>query len=521
MATEKTQTKELTSGSTIAAYISLGVSDKIACGTYNSVVEVNTWTLKDGKLSVVGNSSKTAYLLNDLSLLYDATENVASFKYEDGKLLQAVLGGYKQVYITSEGLTTEEKAEGAQPAALYEVKEGQVNTKAITTTVTEGTFVIAQAIEEEVIGDTKYVAKPIESVVPGAPGAEYGHIDGIVFNVDGTLDIVDNVTTAKVPVYIYYTVDEVKYYLTPDKGWSKDVKTVWTLVDGNLVSVAEEPKVITGVTYVKNGVIDGVKITDGQKITIALSQTSLMAEEINKCELPLLSGVTSDYVYLGGYSEGMPVMIVQDDLGNVSLSRADQAIYTSQALWKVTKQKLNDGRYSYIFTNRETGDDLTINGYKRFIAYDYNGGVQLLGVDINGRNEASVVFQLGINVTTSNTAATVIGFYQSKLEKFTAHWLLHRYGSSFQLNVVEKYKDNTNKTINGNVFEDADLVPVVKDGSDLHEIISENDGFSGSEQFLLKKKGTNLYIALNVSERWSNATNDFVDGGYKLSLIHI
>ena len=293
---------------------------------------------------------------------------------------------------------------------------------------------------------------------------------------------------------------------------------IMTLVDGNLVSVAKEPVVITNVAYLPDGVIDGVD-TKGHEITIALSQTSLMAEEINKCELPLLSGVTSDYVYLGGYSEGMPVMIVQDDLGNVSLARADQAIYTSQALWKVTKQKLNDGRYSYIFTNRETGDDLTINGYKRFIAYDYNGGVQLLGVDINGRNEASVIFQLGINVTTSNTAATVIGFYQSKLEKFTAHWLLHRYGSSFQLNVVEKYKDNTNKTINGNVFEDADLVPVVKDGSDLHEIISENDGFSGSEQFLLKKKGTNLYIALNVSERWSNATNDFVDGGYKFELL--
>ena len=516
LATAKTQTKELASGSTIAAYISLGVSDKIACGTYNNVVEVNTWTLKDGKLSVVGSSSKTAYLLNDLSLLYNATENVASFKYEDGKLLQAVLGGYKQVYITSEGLTTEEKVEGAQPAALYEVKEGQVNTKAITTTVTEGTFVIAQAIEEEVVGDTKYVAKPIESVVPGAPGAEYGHIDGIVFNVDGTLDIVDNVTTAKVPVYIYYTVDKVKYYLTPDKGWSKDVKTVWTLVDGNLVSVAEEPKVITGVTYVKDG-IEGINTPEGKEITIALSQTSLMAEEIDKCELPLLSGVTSDYVYLGGYSEGMPVMIVQDDLGNVSLSRADQAIHTSQALWKVTKQKLNDGRWSYIFTNRETEDDLTINGYRRFIAYDYNGGVQLLGVDINGRNEASVIFQRGINVTTSNTAATVIGFYQSKLEKFTAHWLLHRYGSSFQLNVVDEFKENA--TINGNVFEDADLVPVVQNGSDLHEIISENDGFGGEEQFLLKKKGTNLYIALNVSDKWSNATNDFVDGGYKFELL--
>ena len=509
---------ELTSGSTNTVFINTkGTSHVIAVDTYVDKVAANTWTLHEGgKLSVKGTSD--AYLQSNLSLLYSGESTAATFKYEDGILQMAIVGGYTPVYVISTGLTTDADAEGAVPAVLYAIdEEGKVDPEAATD-ATEGSFILGQGIAKDVIGETAYKAEAIASTEQGAAGAEYGHIDGIVFKADGTLGIEDRVTTAVVPVYIYYVENDVKYYLTPNKEWSKDIKTVWTLVDGKLVSVAEKPEVITDVAYVKDGIIEGVN-KGNHEITIALSQTSLMAEEINKCELPLLSGVTSDYVYLGGYSEGMPVMIVQDDLGNVSLARADQAIYTSQALWKVTQQKLNDGRYSYIFTNRETGDDLTINGYKRFIAYNYNGGVQLLGVDVNGVNEASVIFQLGINVTTSNTAATVIGFYQSKLEKFTAHWLLHRYGSSFQLNVVEKYKDNTNKTINGNVFEDADLVPVVKDGSDLHEIISENDGFSGREQFLLKKKGTNLYIALNVSERWSNATNDFVDGGYKFELL--
>ena len=482
---------------------------------------VNAWNLSEnGLLSIGGNTYLT--MTEDGSLTSDTdAKKAAIVKYDgknltaNGKIVYFVEGESSSYSLTTNIDKVDEKK--ISTVAFYKVENSTINTKPVTETAKAGEYVIAQAIEKDVVSATKYTYEAVGSVESGAPGAEYGPIDGVVIKKDGTLNIISEVATANVPVYIYYTKGGTKYYLASDKTWKTKAETVWTLVNGNLVSVAKEPVVITDVAYLPDGDIKGVN-AEGN-VTIALSQTSLMAEEINKCELPLLSGVTSDYVYLGGYSEGMPVMIVQDDLGNVSLARADQAIYTSQALWKVTQQKLNDGRYSYIFTNRETGDDLTINGYKRFIAYNYNGGVQLLGVDVNGVNEASVIFQSGINVTTSNTAATVIGFYQSKLEKFTAHWLLHRYGSSFQLNVVEKYKDNTNKTINGNVFEDADLVPVVKDGSDLHEIISENDGFSGSEQFLLKKKGTNLYIALNVSERWSNATNDFVDGGYKFELL--
>ena len=480
---------------------------------------VNAWNLSEnGLLSIGGNTYLT--MTEDGSLTSDTdAKKAAIVKYDgknltaNGKIVYFVEGESSSYSLTTNIDKVDEKK--ISTVAFYKVENSTINTKPVTETAKAGEYVIAQAIEKDVVSATKYTYEAVGSVESGAPGAEYGPIDGVVIKKDGTLNIISEVATANVPVYIYYTKGGTKYYLASDKTWKTKAETVWTLVNGNLVSVAKEPVVITDVAYLPDGDIKGVN-AEGN-VTIALSQTSLMAEEIDKCELPLLSGVTSDYVYLGGYSEGMPVMIVQDDLGNVSLARADQAIYTSQALWKVTQQKLNDGRYSYIFTNRETEDDLTINGYRRFIAYDYNGGVQLLGVDINGRNEASVVFQRGINVTTSNTAATVIGFYQSKLEKFTAHWLLHRYGSSFQLNVVDEFKENA--TINGNVFEDADLVPVVQNGSDLHEIISENDVFGGAEQFLLKKKGTNLYIALNVSDKWSNATNDFVDGGYKFELL--
>ena len=525
LATSQVVTKDLKAGETKAAYIT--ERDAFGVGAFNSVVNANTWTLtKEGVLSVMGKSP--AYVQSDLTILYGGEATAARFVYKDKRLQRVSQEGlelkYETVYLTGTKFTLDAAEEGAEPVVLYAITDGKAS-ESVAESAEEGSFILAQGIESNQ-PEVAYGVQAIASTEQGAAGAEYGHIDGIVFKADGTLGIEDRVTTAVVPVYIYYVENDVKYYLTPNKEWSKDIKTVWTLVDGKLVSVAEKPEVITDVAYVKDGIIEGVN-KGNHEITIALSQTSLMADEIEACEYPLLNDITEDYVMLGGkMANGIEFFITQPEgqqakfiqyVNESSVQNASETI-----LWKVTKSPLNDGRYSYIFTNRATGEDLNINGYKRFIAYNYNGGVQLLGVDVNGnissRNELAVVVTTS-GVTTSNTAATVIGFYQSKLEKFTAHWLLHRYGSSFQLNVVEKYKDNTNKTINGNVFEDEDLVPVVKDGSDLHEIISENDGFSGSEQFLLKKKGTNLYIALNVSERWSNATNDFVDGGYKFELL--
>ncbi len=516
---------ELTSGTTLAAYINTeGQSHVLAVGTYNSKVDVNTWTLKDGKLSVKGTSD--AYLQETLSLLYSGETTAATFRYEAGKLEQAVVGGYTQVYITSTGLTTNAEADGAVPAVLYAIDDdGTVNTTAATA-ATEGSFILAQGNVEDVIGETAYKAEAISSTEQGAAGAEYGHIDGIQFIPGGEwngglLHIVDVVPTAKVPVCIYYKVgtgdDATIYYLTTGGKWVKDAKTTWILVDGVLTTI-DGKNPIEGVNYTPNG-ITGVDSYDDHDVIYELAQESLPATELNSCDYPLLSADEmdyDDYVMLGGYSAGVPVAIVQGEGEMASLAQASEAVNTSAALWKVKKEELNDGRWSYIFTNRETDEDLNINGYKRFIAYNYNGGVQLLGVDLNGRNEASVIFQAGINVTTSNSAATVIGFYQSKLESYSAGWLMHRYGSSFQLNFTN-YDNHANKTWKDNIFEGVDLVPVVENGNELVEITEDNADWLGDRQnFLLKKRGTNLYAVLDVTTKISNVIEDLVNkGGYR------
>ena len=532
LATSQVVTEDLKAGETKAAYIT--ESNTFGVGAFNSVVNANTWTLtKEGVLSVMGNSP--AYVQSDLTISYAGEATAARFVYKDKRLQRVSQEGlelkYETVYLTSTKFTLDAAEEGAEPVVLYAITDGKAS-ESVAESAEEGSFILAQGIESNQ-PEVAYGVQAIASTEQGAAGAEYGHIDGIVFKADGTLGIEDRVTTAVVPVYIYYVENDVKYYLTPNKEWSKDIKTVWTLVDGKLVSVAEKPEVITDVAYVKDGIIEGVN-KGNHEITIALSQTSLMADEIEACEYPLLNDITEDYVMLGGkMANGIEFFITQPEgqqakfiqyVNESSVQNASETI-----LWKVTKSPLNDGRYSYIFTNRATGEDLNINGYKRFIAYNYNGGVQLLGVDVNGnissRNELAVVVTTS-GVTTSNSAATVIGFYRSKLEQFTAHWLLHRYGSSFKLNVVEAYKATADKTIWGNEpFENEDLVPVVNVGTPanpvLHEIVSENDSYGNARQFLLKKKGTNLYIVLNMEDddRWSNAVESFVNGGYKFELL--
>ena len=510
---------ELTSGSTNTVYINTEeTSHVIAVGTYGDKVDANTWTLHEGgKLSVKGTSD--AYLQSNLSLLYSGESTAATFKYEDGILQMAIVGGYTPVYVISTGLTTDADAEGAVPAVLYAIdEEGNVSTEAATE-ATDGSFILGQGIAKDVIGETAYGTETISTVGEGgAPGAEYGDIYGIQYQNDGTLVITDVVETAIVPVYIYYKDGDHTYYYTTD-SWKENTPVAWYLNNKTLITLDGEWGK-SGITYTPDGVT-GVG-EEGSGATIALAEKSIPADEINNCEIPLLNAVNGDYIILAGRDEAGATIYINGDADGKAVAGTS---WQTADLWKVTETvALGDGRYAYKFVNRETGKQLEINGYERFMAYQYNGGIQLLGVDERRAEESVVITTTSgtTSITTTVGRATVLGFYQSKLEQFTAHWLLHRYGSSFRLNVVDKYKDIANKTINGNEFDNTDLVPVYWDATNgFHEIAPENDEWNKENEkaFLLKKKGTNLYIVLNVTDKWSNAVNDFVQGGYKFEVL--
>ena len=525
-ATSQVVTEDLKADETKAAYIT--ELDAFGVGAFNSVVNANTWTLtKEGVLSVMGNSP--AYVQSDLTISYAGEATAARFVYKDKRLQRVSQEGlelkYETVYLTGTKFTLDAAEEGAKPVVLYAITDGKAS-ESVAESAEEGSFILAQGIESNQ-PEVAYGVQAIASTEQGAAGAEYGHIDGIQFVPGGEwngglMNIVDIVSTAKVPVCIYYKVgtgdNAAIYYLTTGGKWVKDAKTTWILVDGELTTInGKNP--IEGVNYTPDG-ITGVDSYGDHDVIFELAQESLPATELNSCDYPLLSADKmdyNDYVMLGGYFGSTRFVITQPEgqaqAGYVDLDYLTGAIPES-ALWKVTKTELNGNRYYYEFKNRETEEYLNINGYTRFIAYDYNGGVQLLGVDLNGRVEGSVAMIGGL-LTTGNVAATTIGFYQSELESYSAGWLMHRYGSSFQLNFTNY--DGKNTTWKDNIFEGVDLVPVVKNGNELEEITEDNADWLGSQQyFLLKKRGTNLYAVLDVSKPISNVIEDMVDtGGYR------
>ena len=235
---------------------------------------------------------------------------------------------------------------------------------------------MGQGIAKDVIGDTAYGTETISTVGEGgAPGAEYGDIYGIQYQNDGTLVITDVVETAIVPVYIYYKDGDHTYYYTTD-GWKENTPVAWYLNNKTLITLDGEWGK-SGITYTPDGVT-GVG-EEGSGATIALAEKSIPADEINNCEIPLLNAVNGDYIILAGRDEAGVTIYINGDADGKAVAGTS---WQTADLWKVTETvALGDGRYAYKFVNRETGKQLEINGYERFMAYQYNGGIQLLGVD--------------------------------------------------------------------------------------------------------------------------------------------
>ncbi len=507
----------------------------IGVGSFDSEKSYNEqtiWTFgTDKSLSVTSsstNGSQQAWLNTNLELAYESVLSAdapkAQFKYNDNKLyLVTLVNGVaqeKQVYLTSENkLTTDEKTKDITPVVFYEVtKKGEDGWNKVTPEVQgaaeKGYFVLAKCVKEEQ-PTIKYVASPIYSAEENAPGKEYGTIDYIKFNTNGTLTIVDKTTTANVPVIISHKEDDQTKYLQGDATWGT-TKIVWILNEGVLTTL-DGGSPLTGVTYIPGGIQIGNSTTDN--ITYELAKVSLKAEELSACEYPLLSRtdwVQNDYVFLGVPAAGS--FIMQEADGTLStVNVANAAAGSEYALWKVVETPTDgNNRAYYKFINRRDNDiTLTVDGYDRFFAYQYNGGIQLLAVDDNDNIIGPVRF-VGAQLTTRGSGpAAVIGFYRSPIEQFTAQWLVHRYGSSFQLNFTN-WKDYANKEWIGNVFDGADLVPVLWKNGKLTEVAPANDQIwrENAGVFLLKDKNSGFYMVLHMKETDYSNAYDFIDGGY-------
>ena len=390
---------------------------KTAAYDAESVNEYNTWTIEvvEGKNYLKIGNMYLALSGTDVKLSGEATSEVAV--NGEGQL---TLGG-QALYIGDEGFTI--LSSDTKPAAIYAVTEGKVAAQPSDAIDTKVQYVIAQALTGAVM-DVKFAPEAETVDSEQAPGAEYGELTNVVIANDGTLHFEADVDDLNVPVCIYYVNNEnKKVYLNAGATW-KENKAAWILDDNTLVSLDGKQSIHVegGITYIPGG-ISGINIP-ADHVTIALAEESIHATEINNgCDIPLLNDVNSDRVILASRDDnGNPVYINMDDNGNVKLGYD----WTSADLWTVEESNdLGNNRHAYIFKNRnQDGKQLEIDGYTRFMAYEYNGGVQLLGVDLNTMRTESPIIISGAGSTVTIGAGTgraaVIGFYQSKLEQYNA-----------------------------------------------------------------------------------------------------
>ena len=532
LATKQTVDAKLSDETVI---VSFNGNTTLAVSTKSSTAETNNtaWKLsEDGELTV---STATLCYYNDalgvVNNIEDAQEEVV-VAYENKQLQLVSLKGAERVatplWLTSTNtlVAEEEQPEGASPAVLFD-SEGNV----VETAEADVEYTLGAGSKEDAIA-TAYVATEIPATEGDViVGTEYGNIPGIQYTEEGTLNFVGGieVTDAAIPVIISRTTadDKTEYLGINAKGiveWGS-TQTTWVLEDGKLKSLdaekagntvyynGENQNVVTNVAKATSVVFGGSTPTfAGSTITVA-AQSLMASPSSNECENPLLDTKNNDYVYIGGEISGTMYYFAADGTLTNDITKAE--------LWKVNQGNKTGNYYDYTFTSRtDTDKFLKIGSETHFQGNAYNYGVQLRtdGGNVELVSSSSVV-------EDSSNAATVLGFYRSEPTAFTAQWLIHRYGSSFQLNITEDYNDKYVKEWHGNVFEDADLVPVAVEGrfDRLVEITDDRatlDYFGDKTSFLLKDKNTGLYLALKLDEPWTNVIVDLAGKkGYKFELL--
>ena len=517
----------VTANSTIA-YAQLEEGSKLD----DAATALNTWTAKDGHLVILGKYMSASFKA-------DAEKSAAAVALSDEG--QLMIAG-ELIYTESTGKLTKEKESGEgeektanAPAVLYAVTDNGVSAQPASAMEEGKQYIISQKIEQDVVA-TAYVAKEFETINAALPGAEYGKEIAIV---DGKLIITtDIVPTVLIPVRFTHVIEGVTYYL----GWKDDAidwtdekyALTWVLTpEGHLVSLPDwkngntdryfagigeglgGEKDASDVKYTPDGIeVDG----ENQVATINLGTEGVPAAIIDECEVPLWKDVPSEAVRLA-FEDNGTTYYVKDVDGSLTTSPEEAT------LWYVTEGiDTNNNRLVYKFQCRKNTDEyLKVGGATKFSSWEYKNGsaLQLVAVDAPGNvvlNASQSKLELGSGV------AAAIGLYRSELDQFTAQWLIHRYGSSFQLN-LKNHPTYADKEWIGNVFDGADLVPVWWNGNDkLTEIAPENETpwNETAKEFLLKDRNTGLYIVLDYRKgdpNYSNAFTDFVDGGYPFTVL--
>ncbi len=461
-------------------------------------------TLKDNKLQISG-----------LSVVFEEGEEDNSYTLNVSKEAENALG----VYAVDEDGTNEEPA-------------GEL---------TKGTYVLGQVKIEKVYTGT--AINPSEQAQASTGYAsEYGDQPNLLIGQDGTVTVIGSeISDFDVPVPVTgigsatiiledgYIKNLDAYKASPyEYTYAKITKA--DNAAGYKVEWVKKQSDATKV-YFDNGdlvILDKDGNADFEvSVNLKVSTVTMPAAgwdwndvlNLNCCATPLFASINSQWVLLGGEASDGKFYYFDKD-GNLTDDVAEAE------KWLVDADVLADGRMSYAFQSysyKAAGQNkyLTIEGAWHFNANPYAQGFALVAAD-NGTNNGPVVFSGSpMAATIDNTgvsASTTLGLYRAPLAQFDAQWLLHHNGSYFTVNITED-RENANTTVEGDEFNSRELVPYIWNGSSLVELKDEVNA-AGETELLLKIRGKELFVVLDVDDKWSNVQTDLAaHGGYKFKTL--
>ena len=287
----------------------------------------------------------------------------------------------------------------------------------------------------------------------------------------------------------------------------------WILVDGNLKSLRAEKEgnaaMYLGAANVKSTVYGLVE--KGAAYPVSFTGNAL---KINTNTVTTTLKATGESLAVenadASVSSGNIVKIVASD-GEVG-----------SQLYKITVKSITDETYAYTLVKcnehgvaTESNETIYMGGkYEASVSLKLNGVWQAYDVDDDLFKDDASQVSIGFKVVDAVADS----------KPYSVNQLLNDFGSktSFGVTLKHKYtdkdgKDATKTITTGNVFADADLVPVKYEGGELVELTGDNNSYENA--FLLKSGDRYIVLETTEGSEWTSIKDDLKNGGYKFTTV--
>ncbi|RHU21498.1 hypothetical protein DXD68_23880 [Parabacteroides sp. TM07-1AC] len=367
----------------------------------------------------------------------------------------------------------------------------------------------------------KTVGVEVITADPTEPGSSVdGMTDAGVYVKDGKIELVGG-TASTNAIPAPFAISSSNTGLKELAGQS------WTLVEGELINLAAEKagkaekylgkfatkaadptytlvkkeNAITGIAYTKSGLV-----IEGQTIAADLKTTGEALPLVVKGQL---TSVNSG-----------DIVTIKD----ASTSVNDQ--------WKIVIGALSGDNFNYSFVKCDKfGKEVSPKTYLKvgeesdFTGKKYDGSFSLQTKDGSYLEISNGALA---KAAQGQPSLTLFAYaIQADAKSYTVGQLLNDFGSrtSFGVALAHKYIDEdgdaaTKDITTGNVFADADLVPVKYDGTNKKLVELTGDANASVNEAILLKSG-DRYIVLETTKdsEWTSIKDDLKNGGYKFTTL--